>query len=207
MEPTIRPLALLTGFGPFQGVDENPSGLVAEAIGADSPPGLDVRGALLPVSFRQVAPRLRELLDEEDRNPVLILGMGVYPGRTFRLESTARAVLTSKQADNDGIVASSLGPLAAGDRAPRIEMDLAIELLGGVARMEVERSQDAGGFVCECAYHAILSEALRRDSRGLFLHLPSLDIVPLTEQIEVVRSFLGQFVPALRYGSAEVDPV
>ena len=59
----IRPLALLTGFGPFQGVDENPSGLVAEAVGADSPPGLDVKGALLPVTFQGGAPRLRELLD------------------------------------------------------------------------------------------------------------------------------------------------
>jgi len=203
----IRPLALVTGFGPFQGVDENPSGLVAEAVYADPPPGLDVKGAVLPVSYRGVSRRIRELLDEEERTPVLILGMGVHQGSTFRLESKARAILRSKQVDNDGFVASTLGPLSAGDRATRIEMDLAAELLSGVARMEVEQSQDAGGYVCECAYHAILSEALRRDSRGLFLHVPPLDVVPLEEQIEVVRSFLGQFVPALRYGSAEVDPV
>ena len=203
----IRPLALLTGFGPFQGVDENPSGLVAEAVGADSPPGLDVKGALLPVTFQGVAPRLRELLDEEERVPALILGMGVHPGPTFRLESRARAVLESEQVDNEGVVARTISPLSAGDRATRIEMDLAAEILGGVARMEVEQSQDAGGFVCECAYHAILSEALQRNSRGLFLHVPPLDVVPLAEQIEVVRSFLGQFVPALRYGCAEVDPV
>lgn len=203
----IRPLALLTGFGPFDGVDENPSGLVAEAIGADSPPGLDVRGAVLPVSFQRVGSSLVELLEQEERNPALILGMGVYPGHTFRLETIARATLTSTRPDNDGVAAQTLGPLAAGDRATRIDMDLAIELLGGVARMEVERSTDAGGYVCECAYHAILSEALRRDSRGLFLHLPPLEVVPLVEQIEVVRSFLGQFVPALRYGAAEVDPV
>jgi len=202
----IRPLALLTGFGPFQGVDENPSGLVAEAVGADSPPGLDVKGATLPVTFRGVAPRLRELLEEEARTPALILGMGVHSGSTFRLESRARAVLMSKQVDNDGVSASTFGPLAVGDRATRIEMDLAAEILSGVARNEVEQSDDAGGYVCECAYYAILSEALRRNSRGLFLHLPPLDVIPLDEQIEVVRSFLGQFVPALRYGCAEVDP-
>lgn len=203
----IRPLALLTGFGPFEGVDENPSGLVAQAVGEDSPPGLDVSGAVLPVSFQGVAPRLRELLDEEERTPALILGMGVHPGHSFRLESRARAVLDSKKSDNEGVVASKHGPLSAGDRATRIDMDLASEILGGVARIEVETSDDAGGFVCESAYHAILSEALRRDSRGLFLHLPPLELVPLIEQIEVVRSFLGQFVPALRYGCAEVDPV
>ena len=108
--------------------------------------------------------------------------------------------------DNEGVVASKLGPLSAGNRATRIDMELAVEILSGVARNEVEHSEDAGGFVCECTYHAILSESLRRDSRGLFLHLPPLDVIPLTEQIEVVRSFLGQFVPALRYGCAEVDP-
>ena len=202
-----RPLALLTGFGPFQGVTENPSGLVAKAVGADSPPGLEVRGAVLPVTFEGVAPKLRELLDSEDRTPELIPGMGVHQGSTFRLESRASATLGSEKKDNDGVAASELSPLAAGDRATRVDMDLALELLSGVARIKVERSDDAGGFVCECAYHAILSEALRRDSRGLFLHVPPLDVVPLEEQVEVVRSFLGQLVPALRYGCAEVDPV
>jgi len=201
-----RPLALLTGFGPFHGVQENPSGLVALAVGEDSPPGLEVKGALLQVTFRGVAPRLGELLDEEDRTPELILGMGVHQGSTFRLESKARAVLKSDKEDNEGMVASTHGPLSAGNRATRIDMDLAVEILSGVARTEVEHSEDAGGFVCECAYHAILSEALKRDSRGLFLHVPPLEIIPLEEQIEVVRSFLGQFVPALRYGCAEVDP-
>ncbi|MCH2105421.1 MAG: hypothetical protein MK291_02115 [Planctomycetes bacterium] len=201
-----RPLALLTGFGPFQGVTENPSGLVALAVGEDSPPGLEVRGAVLPVTFQGVAPKLRELLDREERTPELILGMGVHPGSSFRLESRAGATLNSEKADNDGVIASQVSPLSAGDRATRVDMDLAVELLSGVARTDVERSDDAGGFVCECAYHAILSEALRRDSRGLFLHLPPLDVVPLDEQVEVVRSFLGQVVPALRYGCAEVDP-
>ena len=201
-----RPLALLTGFGPFQGVSENPSGLVAMAVGEDSPPGLEVRGAILPVTFQGVAPKLRELLDAEERTPELILGMGVHQGSTYRLESKAKAVLKSAKEDNDGVVASKIGPLSAGNRATRIDMELAVEILSGVARSEVEHSEDAGGFVCECAYHAILSEALRRDSRGLYLHLPPLDVVPLTEQVEVVRSFLGQIVPALRYGCAEVDP-
>ena len=85
-------------------------------------------------------------------------------------------------------------------------MEMAAELLTGVARTEVEISTDAGGYVCECTYHAILSVALRIDSRGLFLHVPSLDVIPLTEQIEVVRSFLAQLVPALRYGCAAIDP-
>lgn len=201
-----RPLALLTGFGPFLDVEENPSGLLAEAIGKDAPPGLDVKAGILPVSYRGVIPKLRELLDEEEREPVLILGMGVHGGSSFRLESRARAVMNSTKPDNDGVLGSAVSPLSAGERATRVDMELAAELLTGVARMEVEISEDAGGYVCESTYHAILSEALRIDSRGLFLHVPSLDIIPLTEQIEVVRSFLGQLVPALRYGCAVVDP-
>ncbi len=58
-----RPLALLTGFGPFLDVEENPSGMLAEAIGKDAPPGLDIKAAVLPVSYREVGPKLRELLD------------------------------------------------------------------------------------------------------------------------------------------------
>ena len=114
-----RPLALLTGFGPFQGVTENPSGLVAQAVGADSPPGLEVRGAVLPVTFEGVAPKLRELLDSDDRTPELILGMGVHQGSTFRLESRASATLGSEKKDNDG-VAAGIGIKYSGDeRGPR----------------------------------------------------------------------------------------
>ena len=201
-----RPFALLTGFGPFLDVEENPSGLLAEAIGRDAPPGLDIEAAVLPVSYKGVGAKLRELLDEEEREPALILGMGVHAGSSFRLESRASAVLSSSKLDNDGVLGSAVSPLSAGERATRVDMEMAAELLTGVARTEVEISTDAGGYVCECTYHAILSEALRIDSRGLFLHVPSLDVIPLTEQIEVVRSFLAQLVPALRYGCAAIDP-
>ena len=201
-----RPFALLTGFGPFLDVEENPSGLLAEAIGRDAPPGLDIKAAVLPVSYKGVGAKLRELLDEVEREPALILGMGVHAGSSFRLESRASAVLSSSKLDNDGVLGSAVSPLSAGERATRVDMEMAAELLTGVARTEVEISTDAGGYVCECTYHAILSEALRIDSRGLFLHVPSLDVIPLTEQIEVVRSFLAQLVPALRYGCAAIDP-
>ena len=201
-----RPFALLTGFGPFLDVEENPSGLLAEAIGRDAPPGLDIKAAVLPVAYKGVGAKLRELLDEEEREPALILGMGVHGGSSFRLESRASAVLSSSKLDNDGVLGSAVSPLSAGERATRVDMEMAAELLTGVARTEVEISTDAGGYVCECTYHAILSEALRIDSRGLFLHVPSLDVIPLTEQIEVVRSFLAQLVPALRYGCAAIDP-
>ena len=201
-----RPVALLTGFGPFLDVEENPSGLLAEAIGRDAPPGLDIKAAVLPVAYKGVGAKLRELLDEEERQPALILGMGVHAGSSFRLESRASAVLSSSKLDNDGVLGSAVSPLSAGERATRVDMEMAAELLTGVARTEVEISTDAGGYVCECTYHAILSEALRIDSRGLFLHVPSLDVIPLTEQIEVVRSFLAQLVPALRYGCAAIDP-
>jgi len=201
-----RPLAILTGFGPFQDIQENPSGLVAQAVGEDPPPGLEVKASVLPVSYQGVMPRLRGLIESDERTPVLILGMGVHQGPTFRLESMARAVLSSPKADNDGVLGREVSPLSAGERATRVDMELAAELLGGVARTTVEISHDAGGYVCERTYHAILSEALRIDSRGLFLHVPPLDVIPLTEQIEVVRSFMGQFVPALRHGCAVVDP-
>ena len=201
-----RPFALLTGFGPFLDVEENPSGLLAEAIGRDAPPGLDIKAAVLPVAYKGVGAKLRELLDEEERQPALILGMGVHGGSSFRLESRASSVLSSSKLDNDGVLGSVVSPLSAGERATRVDMEMAAELLTGVARTEVEISTDAGGYVCECTYHAILSEALRIDSRGLFLHVPSLDVIPLTEQIEVVRSFLAQLVPALRYGCAAIDP-
>ena len=134
----IRPLALLTGFGPFQDVQENPSGLVAQAVGEDSPPGLEVKASILPVSYQEVMPKLRELIESEERTPVLILGIGVHQGSTFRLESRARAVLNSPKADNDGVLGSEVSPLSAGERATRIDMELAAELLGGVARTTVE---------------------------------------------------------------------
>ena len=87
---------LLTGFGAFEEVTDNPSGALArsldgERLGAGSSAGV-LTGAVLPVSFQRVAPELDALVERVQ--PDAIVSLGVHPGAGFRIE---RGVLSIQQ--------------------------------------------------------------------------------------------------------------
>ena len=46
------PLLLVTGFGPYEDVEENPSGRLVERLDLDPPAGVEIAARILPVSFR-----------------------------------------------------------------------------------------------------------------------------------------------------------
>lgn len=183
--------ALLTGFGPFPGVEENPSGHLALGLGDRPPVGLDLRATVLPVTFAGVPPALAAFVaGHEEADPRLLLSLGVHRDAGFRLERRARAAPTSARPDQAGgggaghaadrprVTGLALEPLAAG-------LAEVARPLGGVAV-----SDDAGGYVCDWTYQHLLQHGERLGIPALFLHVPPLERVPVVAQRPVVVRLL-----------------
>jgi pyroglutamyl-peptidase len=183
---------LLSGFGPFHGVSENPSGLVAAALARD--PG--IHSTVLPVAFRGAPLAFDTALAALGAlRPLALVGLGVHPGPEFRLERRARHPLGSTRPDVEGVCAAELCLGGPRERCTDADLDeLATALRAAGARVGI--SSDAGGYVCERLYLHALETAERLGVSGVFLHVPPLAAAPLGFQIEVVRAL----VRAIRSG-------
>jgi pyrrolidone-carboxylate peptidase len=184
-------LLLISGFGAFEGVEENPSGALARTLDGD--PG--VVGVELPVTFRGSAQAWDEALAGlAPRRPVALLSLGVHPRASFRLERFAGATLSMDRPDCAGEtgaeVSGSMGG-GPGDLATTFELEpLADALRAGGWEGEVEHSQDAGGFVCQRIYRHVLVRGAELGVPGLFLHVPPLAAAPLERQAGPVRALV-----------------
>ncbi len=185
------PTALLTGFGPFLGVTDNPSGALALDLAASPPAGLDLRSTVLPVTFAGVPDALSSFVDEhEAAGPALLLSMGVHRGPGFRLERRARQAPTSDRPDQAG--GGGSGHAADRERVTTLDLDeLAARLTPAAAEAGgLSVSDDAGSYVCDWTYQHLLQHAERLGVPALFLHVPPIDQVAVADQRPVVERLL-----------------
>ena len=183
MERTL----LITGFGPFEGVDDNPSGQLAQALHA--PPRRV--GVELPVTFRGAPVAMDAALAGLAGPPLAILSLGVHPGASFRLEQRGTTALRPARTDNDGVSGDALGLVGA-----PLETVLDLEALEACLRAagagEPELSADAGGYVCERTYRHGLERGLELAVPALFLHVPPADVLPVTSQLPIVERVVAE---------------
>lgn len=184
---------LLTGFGAFPGVVDNPSARVVERLAALFA-GKGKEAHVLPVSFARTAALLPDLLVRgEPFDAALLLGLAVRD-HAFRLERFARNRHAAATPDLDGFTPCE-GPIheAAPDfyetTAP-VSRTLAALQRGGIpARI----SEDAGGYVCNHVYFTALHALAEagRPTRCLFLHMPPLsESLPIERHITAARLVL-----------------
>lgn len=185
------PLVLVSGFGPFEKVERNPSGEIARELAAAPPAGVRVVAGVLPVSFERAPGTWDELLASVGgERPRLFLGLGVQKKRGYRLERRARArPKRTQRRDVDGLAAREF--VADG---PELATGLALEPLLDALRAhgvaEARISEDCGGYVCERVYHHLLGRGRERDVAALFVHVPPLRFTPVERQTEILRWFL-----------------
>ncbi len=188
---------LVTGFGPFLDVLDNPSRALAERLALRPPKGWSVEALPLEVSFEGVG-RALDRWALTARRPDLLLGLGLHRGGDLRVERRARAELTSAKPDNGGRRAADLGELWAALSPPERTTDLDLgPLLAALHRRGAPGSylsEDAGGFVCERSYYHLLALAERFHTHALFVHIPAADRLPLERQEEL----LGELLSAAR---------
>jgi pyroglutamyl-peptidase len=159
MHDVSRCRLLMTGFEPFGRHRINSSW---EAVRLAGPRlGKDVVIALLPVDRRRAAARVVGLL--ERHRPQACLLTGLARGRTPRIERTARRPWQLGSKDDPARLEGSW---------PAVEVALALKAL----RLPVRMSRNAGRYVCESTYWALLNHCLRNapEMDTAFVHVPPL---------------------------------
>jgi pyroglutamyl-peptidase len=163
--------ALLTGFEPFGGDADNPSGAAVHlAASRWGGPELLVT-AVLPVSFAGAAARLKELLVQH--RPDVVIAAGLAGGRAaIGVERVAVNLIDARIPDNDGdqpIDAPSAPGAAAAHFATLPVKEIARRIAD--AGIPAEVSYSAGTFVCNHVFFTAL-EAAASATRAGFVHVP-----------------------------------
>jgi len=166
---------LLTGFEPFGPHSVNPSERVLRPLAAAAPGGAVISTRVLRVSYRDAFAPIREALDHERFDAVLLLGLGA----TRRVISFERVAVNRRGAvlaDNDGVHLDAAriephGPTACFSTIPVDDLVTATRSRG----VPAAGSDDAGTFVC----NQVLYQTLRHCDRNRlrvragFVHLPA----------------------------------
>jgi pyroglutamyl-peptidase len=170
---------LITGFGPFLDVQDNPSARLAAAVdGAALSCGARLVSVRLPVSYSRAAD---ELLRAADRlKPLFILGIGVARGRTEPFVEL-RARPEADGTDVDGRCPDRLDDLDGSVDMGPFGRELA-------AALPVRTSEDAGIYVCNAWMRAA---ATRQTAPAAFLHIPADGIDPARLVAALDRVTLG----------------
>jgi pyroglutamyl-peptidase len=170
----VSPRALITGFGPFPGMPENPSAWLATALverGVAETSG-ELHLQVLPTEWRiaEFIPRLYETMQ-----PHVMIHFGVdQRARAFRIERFAYN-RTAQRADASG--AMPFGSAIAPEGADRHDTKLPAAKLAAHLRrrgLPAVASRSAGDYLCNFLYYHSLDWARERDCVALFVHIPPL---------------------------------
>jgi pyroglutamyl-peptidase len=174
-----RPRVLLTGFGPFPGVADNPSSWLAETL-AERPPrdlGAELHARVLPTAWQaaQSVARLYQQLQ-----PQVMIHFGVSPrAKTFRIERSAHN-RAARRADAHGVLPPA--PAIHAEGPDRFDTELSAAALAARLRacgVAAASSRSAGSYLCNFLYYHSLDWARRQpDPRlVLFVHIPPMDVL------------------------------
>lgn len=172
---------LFTGFAPFDGGTSNPSYDCLKSLPKQLD-GAEIQIAQLPVSFSAGPQTLLELLNREQPQAVVCLGLAA--GRKcITPEKVGINFANARIPDNDGAqpvfqVLQESGPDAYFSTLPLPSMLEALEKAGIPAAL----SCTAGSYVCNSILYHLMAWATPRHIPAGFIHVPSTDAVPLEEQ-------------------------
>lgn len=162
---------LVTGFAPFDGFEENPSGQLARALDGRRAGDAIIAGHVLPVAFDAAGPALLRLV--EALRPDAIVATGQAAGEAvIRLEQVAINRAHSARPDNAGYAPHQCAIDPDGPAARFVALDLhplatALTAAGVPARV----SFHAGTHCCNLVLYTALAV---RPAAALFVHLPLL---------------------------------
>jgi pyroglutamyl-peptidase len=178
----LRPVALLTGFGPFPGVAENVTGRLIAAVARPARiafPGYVFNTRVLPTEW-QAAPKRVEVLFRSLK-PVLALHFGVSKeANGFRLETQGLNICRGSE---DAAGCMPLAPELVADGASAYAATLAVERIArrlAASGFPVSISDDAGGYLCNAVlYHALHTVAVSgHPCRVGFVHISAAPNYP-----------------------------
>lgn len=178
-------MIVITGFGPFGSVEDNPSAWLAERSGRPH--------RVMEVAFEAVEETLRDL-ESVSFEALLLLGVALG-SPVLRIETVARNRIGSMP-DVRGVVGGP-GPIDPFG-PPQLGATLWRDPIFYVENGRWAPSVDAGDYLCNYAFYRARQ---RFPDRGVgFLHVPSADDMALSLQLETLQEILA----ILDQGSAAV---
>jgi pyrrolidone-carboxylate peptidase len=192
---------LLTGFEPFSGCPINVSWEVASALDGEAISGWTVAGRRLPVRYGSYLDQLHAAMEETGAKRIVSLGQA-NTRSVISVEVCARNLATGTDEDSYSPPEPTLEP---GGPEMRARFEPVDDLLFAGGMVPIERSEDAGTFLCNATLYRIMQlrdEGLIHD--GLFLHLPPLPGMvadneaawSVDQQADSLRRILLQWLPA-----------
>jgi pyroglutamyl-peptidase len=162
---------LVTGFGPFLDVRENPSWEAIRDLDGARIGRAKIAVVQLDVSYARAADQLQAAIDRV--RPDAVLSLGVAPDAALRLETTARNLDTERSPDATGEVRAGKtirdgGPATIATRLPLDALRKALTAGG----YEVRSSDDAGGYLCNHLFYELLTR--RPEGTAGFVHVPEM---------------------------------
>lgn len=164
---------LVTGFGPFGDVIENPTESIARALDGARVAGRTIEALALPTSFARAKRLVTARLDAEPFEAVLMLGVA-ESARAFHVETAGKNEDRARIPDVDDAQPNGSIDLDAPDALPvTIDVEAVCAALADEDH-PVERSDSAGAYVCNHVLFTTLLHLQRRGSstRAGFLHVP-----------------------------------
>jgi pyroglutamyl-peptidase len=174
---------LVTGFGPFQVFDKNPSADLIAAINGSKFLNVDIRGIVLPVSWQDAWPLIQDAV--ETFKPKGLLSFGLAPEPCIRFETTARNYIDFDRDVNGFVPQNNHTGLILPDAPSIYQSTLPFEwLLEGFSYIDKSAnpttkplptrfSNDAGGYLCNFVFYKMMhfyQETI--PFRGL-IHIPA----------------------------------
>jgi pyroglutamyl-peptidase len=185
------PKILITGFEPFREVTTNPSQIVVEHLAKQNNP--DLITEVLPVVYRKAEERIKALLHEHQPDAVIMLGVA-QKREEINLERIAVNLDDATIPDNNGRPMRGTrifddAPVGYWSTLPLESMHAAITQ----AEIPVKFSNHAGTFLCNHVFY-IARHTLEIAGRGSipcgFIHLPSMEALPIETQIQAIERCL-----------------
>ncbi len=167
---------LISGFEPFGGASVNPTAKLVEALATlPKPANVEVRGVILPVTFKDAFAKLQNEIRTFD--PDVVASFGLAGGRSSSIEFERVAIncLDADIPDNAGSQPRDLKIEGDGENAffstlPNRELIAALALVGVPAKI----SNSAGTYVCNYLLYKVLESNLRTRRKCGFIHVPFL---------------------------------
>lgn len=168
------PRVLITGFGPFPGVSDNPSSWLAETLAVRAT-GLDcqLQAKIFPTEWDRVAALTPRLYDT--MQPQLIVHFGVcQSAQGFRIERSAHNRVFAR-ADMSGTLplVRTIHPHGP----DRLDTDFPVTALSAHLKtrgIAAAPSHSAGRYLCNFLYYRSLAWAAQQETptTALFVHIP-----------------------------------
>ena len=165
---------LLTGFGPFAGMETNPTQLLMEALASTSFPGAETRTAVLDVDYQRAGEQFRALVEEHRPDAVVSFGVALRRPEIC-IERVAVNLDCSSLPDNAGVIRQGEeivpgGPPGYWSTLPVNELHAALL----AAEIPVRHSGSAGGYLCNHVFYYGRHLAEELGFAMGFIHVPAL---------------------------------